>query len=478
LNITPAERKKELSGIINNFIFVIPKVKSTGYPDPHPHSNRLIKIQNNHHQANQNVQRNHFYTYNTNNGQGVDSYQQRMQNLNDHFLNMLFNQAQLLITKNTHQKAEESSKEKEKGKRGEAEWRKVEELRLDERVEEFDLLHDCKSRMETFFPDKKLLEYDCGKLQKLDELLKELYKGNHRVLIFTQMSKMLDILEIFLSMHNYKYLRLDGTTKIERRQQLIEKFNTDKRIFVFILSTRSGGVGINLTGANTVIFYDSDWNPAMDMQAQDRCHRIGQTKNVTIYRLITKHTIEENILKKANQKRLLDDLVIQGGAFTTEFFKKQMDFKDLFRQNEDENDPNKDNRNKEEGAGSNISNNSGGGQTLTDKELEEALMAAEDETDVMAMKELKKEIIANSDWDNLDTLNDVVTDENPNKGSTSTSTSTNNNSSSSSHLNVSVNNQDEDELEKEDSSAIQTPKLSRLGSVSREGKTEKQKKKT
>ncbi|XP_043541465.1 helicase SRCAP-like [Chiloscyllium plagiosum] len=103
----------------------------------------------------------------------------------------------------------------------------------------------------------------------------------------------------------------------------MDRFNADKRIFCFILSTRSGGVGVNLTGADTVLFYDSDWNPTMDAQAQDRCHRIGQTRDVHIYRLISDRTVEENILKKANQKRMLGDLAIEGGNFTTTFFKEQ-----------------------------------------------------------------------------------------------------------------------------------------------------------
>lgn len=97
----------------------------------------------------------------------------------------------------------------------------------------------------------------------------------------------------------------------------MERFNNDKKIFCFILSTRSGGVGVNLTGADTVVFYDSDWNPTMDAQAQDRCHRIGQTRDVHIYRLISEKTIEENILKKAHQKRLLGEIAIEGGNFTT-----------------------------------------------------------------------------------------------------------------------------------------------------------------
>lgn len=101
---------------------------------------------------------------------------------------------------------------------------------------------------------------------------------------------------------------------------LMEKFNHDPSIFCFILSTRSGGLGINLTGADTVIFYDSDWNPAMDAQAQDRAHRIGQTREVHIYRLVTESTVEENILRKAQQKRNLETLVMTKGHFTTEFF--------------------------------------------------------------------------------------------------------------------------------------------------------------
>jgi E1A-binding protein p400 len=143
------------------------------------------------------------------------------------------------------------------------------------------------------------------------------------------MTKMLDVLEAFLNYHGHIYLRLDGTTKVEQRQLLMERFNEDKRVFVFILSTRSGGVGINLTGADTVIFYDSDWNPTCDAQAQDRCHRIGQTRDVHIYRLISEKTIEENILKKANQKRLLGDLAIEGGNFTEAYFKNST-IQDLF----------------------------------------------------------------------------------------------------------------------------------------------------
>ncbi len=186
-------------------------------------------------------------------------------------------------------------------------------------VEKSELLHVPRLRTQLFFPDKRLLQYDCGKLQELAMLLLKLKAQGSRALIFTQMSKMLDVLEAFLNLHAYTYVRLDGSTKPEQRQILMQRFNTDPKIFCFILSTRSGGVGMNLTGADTVIFYDSDWNPAMDAQAQDRCHRIGQTREVHIYRLVSEHTIEENILKKSDQKRQLDFLAIQSGGFTTDF---------------------------------------------------------------------------------------------------------------------------------------------------------------
>ena len=183
-----------------------------------------------------------------------------------------------------------------------------------------DPYHEARVRLSIAFPDKRLLQYDCGKLQRLDSLLRTLQAGSHRALIFTQMTKVLDILEQFLNIHGHRYLRLDGATKIEQRQALTERFNSDNRILAFILSSRSGGIGINLTGADTVIFYDMDWNPAMDKQCQDRCHRIGQTRDVHIYRMVSEHTIEGNILRKANQKRMLDDVVIQEGDFTTDYF--------------------------------------------------------------------------------------------------------------------------------------------------------------
>jgi hypothetical protein len=164
--------------------------------------------------------------------------------------------------------------------------------------------------------------------------LRKLKAEGHRALIFTQMTKMLDVFEVFLNLHGHTYLRLDGATKVEKRQQMMEWFNSDPKVFLFILSTRAGGLGVNLVGADTVIFYDSDWNPAMDQQAQDRCHRIGQTREVHIYHMISHHTIEENIFKKQKQKKNLQKAVIKQGNFTTEFF-QQVDLQSLIRdQNE------------------------------------------------------------------------------------------------------------------------------------------------
>ncbi|KAF5743891.1 protein PHOTOPERIOD-INDEPENDENT EARLY FLOWERING 1 isoform X2 [Tripterygium wilfordii] len=236
-------------------------------------------------------------------------------------------------------------------------------------------------RKQVYFPDRRLIQFDCGKLQELAILLRKLKSEGHRALIFTQMTKMLDILEAFINLYGYTYMRLDGSTPPEERQTLMQRFNTNPKIFLFILSTRSGGVGINLVGADTVIFYDSDWNPAMDQQAQDRCHRIGQTREVHIYRLISESTIEENILKKANQKRALDDLVIQSGGYNTEFFKK-LDPMELFSGHRTL--PMK-NMPKEENC------NNGVEVSVSNADVEEALKFVEDEADYMALKKVEEE---------------------------------------------------------------------------------------
>ncbi|KAL4204250.1 hypothetical protein AMTRI_Chr01g108830 [Amborella trichopoda] len=162
-----------------------------------------------------------------------------------------------------------------------------------------------------FDPAKTLT--DSGKLQTLDILLKRLRAENHRVLLFAQMTKMLNILEDYMNYRKYRYLRLDGSSTIMDRRDMVRDFQTRSDIFVFLLSTRAGGLGINLTAADTVIFYESDWNPTLDLQAMDRAHRLGQTKEVTVYRLICKETVEEKILLRASQKNTVQQLVMTGG---------------------------------------------------------------------------------------------------------------------------------------------------------------------
>ena len=147
------------------------------------------------------------------------------------------------------------------------------------------------------------------------------------------MTRMLDILEQFLNLHGYTYVRLDGSVKVEARQKMVDRFNLSPKLFCFISSTRCGGIGINLTGADCVIFFDTDWNPAMDKQAQDRSHRIGQTKTVHIYRLISVNTVEENIFKKSLQKRELGGLIIAGEAFDSEYFQR-VNMKDILNNKE------------------------------------------------------------------------------------------------------------------------------------------------
>lgn len=162
-----------------------------------------------------------------------------------------------------------------------------------------------------FTTDEHLVQ-NSSKMLILDKLLAHLKKQGSRVLIFSQMSRMLDILEDFCSLRDYPYCRIDGSTLHEDRVRAIDEYNkpgSDK--FVFLLTTRAGGLGINLTTADQVIIYDSDWNPQADLQAMDRAHRIGQTKQVWVYRLVIENAIEEKILERAAHKLRLDQLVIQ-----------------------------------------------------------------------------------------------------------------------------------------------------------------------
>lgn len=162
--------------------------------------------------------------------------------------------------------------------------------------------------------DNELLVGNCGKMMVMDKLLVKLQSQGSRVLVFSQMTRMLDILEDYCHHRQHRYYRLDGQTDHERRQEMIESFNEEgSPIFLFMLSTRAGGLGINLYTADVVILYDSDWNPQMDLQAQDRAHRIGQKKTVRVFRLVTEGTVEERIVEKAEMKLRLDALVIQSG---------------------------------------------------------------------------------------------------------------------------------------------------------------------
>lgn len=164
------------------------------------------------------------------------------------------------------------------------------------------------------FTTDEHLVFNAGKMIILDKMLKKFKEAGSRVLIFSQMSRLLDILEDYCYFRDYEYCRIDGSTSHEDRIEAIDDYNApDLDKFIFLLTTRAGGLGINLTSADIVILYDSDWNPQADLQAMDRAHRIGQTKQVQVFRFVTEHAIEEKVLDRAAQKLRLDQLVIQQG---------------------------------------------------------------------------------------------------------------------------------------------------------------------
>lgn len=172
---------------------------------------------------------------------------------------------------------------------------------------------------ELFSVPRDFLMRAAGKFEMLEHALSKLKATGHRVLLFSQMTAALDLLEYFLASVNMKHMRLDGTTKADDRQTMLEQFNApDSEYFIFLLSTRAGGLGLNLQTADTVFIFDSDWNPMMDLQAQDRAHRIGQTKEVRVFRLITASSVEEKILERANEKLQMDARVIQAGQFNNQ----------------------------------------------------------------------------------------------------------------------------------------------------------------
>uniref|UniRef100_A0AAZ3QLF8 SWI/SNF related, matrix associated, actin dependent regulator of chromatin, subfamily a, member 4 n=1 Tax=Oncorhynchus tshawytscha TaxID=74940 RepID=A0AAZ3QLF8_ONCTS len=155
-----------------------------------------------------------------------------------------------------------------------------------------------------------------GKFEVLDRILPKLRATNHKVLLFCQMTSLMTIMEDYFAYRNFKHLRLDGTTKAEDRGMLLKAFNDPaSQYFIFLLSTRAGGLGLNLQSADTVVIFDSDWNPHQDLQAQDRAHRIGQLNEVRVLRLCTVNSVEEKILAAAKYKLNVDQKVIQAGMF-------------------------------------------------------------------------------------------------------------------------------------------------------------------
>ena len=182
---------------------------------------------------------------------------------------------------------------------------------------------------EGFMPSDAKVD-DSGKLDHLRELMEEIVESDHRVLLFSQSTRVLDIIGHHFIEWGVRSLRIDGSTAATNRARLAEEFNRNSQIHCFLLSTKAAGVGLNLIGADTVIFYDHDWNPANDNQAMDRAYRIGQTRNVTVYRLISKGTIEEKILARQKQKQTLADVVIGADEHGFKDLTKQ-ELLDLFR---------------------------------------------------------------------------------------------------------------------------------------------------
>ncbi|GFO08557.1 swi/snf-related matrix-associated actin-dependent regulator of chromatin subfamily a containing dead/h box 1-like [Plakobranchus ocellatus] len=175
-------------------------------------------------------------------------------------------------------------------------------------MNDFELMGLCKQYpkyLSKFNLDPSVI-VDSGKFRKLDQLLPSMKERDDRVLLFSQFTMMLDIVEHYLQQKGYKFIRLDGQTPVPDRLQLIDRFNSEPDIFVFLLSTRAGGLGINLCAANTIILHDIDFNPYNDKQAEDRCHRLGQKREVKIHKLICESTVDEAMLDCANGKLALE----------------------------------------------------------------------------------------------------------------------------------------------------------------------------
>lgn len=178
------------------------------------------------------------------------------------------------------------------------------------------VFEEVEQQVNPYHLTNELLFRVAGKFELLRRMLGKLKATGHKVLMFFQMTMVMTVMEDFMTLEGFKYLRLDGSTKAEDRSVMLKHFNAaDSPYFIFLLSTRAGGLGLNLQSADTVIIFDSDWNPHQDLQAQDRAHRIGQTKEVRIFRLVTHNSVEEVILARAQYKLNLDGKVIQAGKF-------------------------------------------------------------------------------------------------------------------------------------------------------------------
>jgi len=219
------------------------------------------------------------------------------------------------------------------------------------------------------YSDGPHLWENSGKMLLLHKLLPKLKKNGSRVLIFTQMTRILDIMEDYLRLIGYEYCRIDGTTEGEKRDSQMDDFNAPgSSKFAFLLSTRAGGLGINLATADIVILFDSDWNPQVDLQAMDRAHRIGQTKPVQVFRFVTEGTVEEKIIEKADRKLFLDAAVIQQGRLAEKH--SSVDKKDLMTM-------------VRFGADQIIS---GKGGTYTDEDIDALIAKGEEKTNAMQAK--------------------------------------------------------------------------------------------
>ncbi|ROW16601.1 hypothetical protein VPNG_01440 [Cytospora leucostoma] len=223
----------------------------------------------------------------------------------------------------------ESTEEAERAATLELAKKEISRKKLDNELMQLRLVCNSPHNFYNAFPDAEDIDEtivtSSGKMLLLDRLLPALFERGHKVLIFSQFTTQIDILwDYCAELRGWQTCRISGSVSQKDREEQIEEFNSNSECKLFLLTTRAGGQGINLATADTVILFDSDWNPQQDLQAQDRCHRIGQTRPVIVYRLATKGTVEEELLMSADAKRRLEKLVIKKGGFRTMGQKKNL----------------------------------------------------------------------------------------------------------------------------------------------------------